>query len=151
MPEEQRERIMDRIGNGKIIDKLFGQRLTRDNLTDEQKKLTTAFRQGLAQALGVPVENIREDVISNWLLNFTRAFVKPEHFDQTVMPPERQIKLFGQELGGIIRQSIEKLDKTEQVVEKPAEGAVAEKPARVIDKVKKRVEEFRSSISIDTT
>ncbi len=151
MSEEQRERIIDRIGNGKIIDKLFGQRLTADNLSDEQKKLSAAFRQGMAQALGVPVENIREDVVSNWILNFTRAFVKPEHFDQTVMPPERQIRLFGQELGGIIRQSIEKLDEQKVAASQPVAEPKKVESTRVVDKVKKRVEEFRSSISIDTS
>jgi hypothetical protein len=150
MPEEKRERIIDRIGNGKIIDKIFGQRLTTENLSDEQKQLASAFRDGIAEALGVPPENIKESAVMNWILNFTRAFVKPEHFDETVQPPVRMIRSFGQQLGQLVRESIEKLDKEEKIDKQVDQKPVEQKTERVVDTVKKRVKEFRSTIAIDS-
>lgn len=148
--DEKRERIIDRIGNGKIIDKIFGQRLSDENLSDEQKNLARSFREGIAESLGVPVENIKETAVMNWILGFTRAFVKPEHLDETVQPPPRMIKSFGQQLGQLVRESIEKLDKEEKIEKQIDQKPVEEKTERVVDTVKKRVKEFRSTIAIDS-
>ena len=151
-PKEQevpKERIIDRLmdRDRPIIDRLFGQKLTPDNIPDERKLVTKSFCEGMAQSLGVPVENINEEIIMNWILNFNRLFIKPEHVDQTIAPAPRQARIFGQQLGLVIRESIEKLDvkkaeTTEQLVKQPVKTAV--------ETAQKRVEKFRNNISLDT-
>lgn len=114
--------------------------LTEDNLTNEQKKLTDAFREGIAEALGIPPEYIKEEPVMRWVLEFTRAFVKPEHLKETIIPPLRRVRLFGQEIGQIIREGIEQIDneepEKERLIEKitktptpPAETIVKEEKA----------------------
>lgn len=46
-------------------------------LTPEQKQLAEEFRRGIAQALGVPPEAIRQEPIERWVRRWTEAFVKP--------------------------------------------------------------------------
>ena len=123
MGEQKEERIIDRItslkilnGDGPFRQFFSSQELTTETLTEEQQRLAQSFREGMAQALGVPIENIKEEPIHRWIINFTRAFVKPEFIKETIAPPPRLMKIRGQELGAIIRESIEKI-KVEQ--EKP--------------------------------
>lgn len=127
MAEQKEERFLDKITNLKILDNkgpirqfFSSQELTTENLTDEQKRLATSFREGMAQALGVPVENIKDEPVHRWIINFTRAFVKPELLKETIAPSPRLMKIRGQELGAIIRESIEKL-KPEQEPSSPPE------------------------------
>ena len=56
---------------------LFGQ--TIESLPPELRGIAEKFRQGIADALGVPPEAIREDVVVRWVTHWTKAFVKPEY------------------------------------------------------------------------
>jgi hypothetical protein len=48
-------------------------------LTPRQEELMLKFRKGLADALGVPEEAIREEVLRRWVVEWTRAIVSPEY------------------------------------------------------------------------
>jgi hypothetical protein len=48
-------------------------------LTPQQEELVKRFRRGLAGALGVPEEAIREEVLRKWVTEWTRAIVKEEY------------------------------------------------------------------------
>lgn len=122
---KKEDRIIDRITSLKILEKkgpfrqfFNSQELTSENLTDEQRRLAQSFKEGIAQAIGVPSDHIQEEPIQRWIINFTRAFVKPEFIKETIAPTTRLMKLRGQELGVIIREGIEKIEaeKTETVI-----------------------------------
>jgi len=46
----------------------------------KKKELAEKFKRGIAEALGVPPEAIREDVVERWATAWIRAFVKPEYW-----------------------------------------------------------------------
>jgi len=48
-------------------------------LTPEQEALAKKFREGIASALGVPPEAIREDVVKKWIVEWTKALVSEEY------------------------------------------------------------------------
>jgi len=48
-------------------------------LTPQQEELMRRFRRGIADALGVPEEAIREDVLRKWVTEWTRALVTEEY------------------------------------------------------------------------
>ena len=56
--------------------------LTLEALTPEQRALAEEFRRGIASALGVPPEAIREDILVKWVKEWSRAFIKPEYYAQ---------------------------------------------------------------------
>lgn len=135
MVERKDERLLDRITSLKILDKkgplrqFFGSHeLTAENLSEEQQRLAHSFREGIAQAIGVPTEYIKKEPIHKWIINFTQAFVKPEFLKETIAPSPRLMKIRGQELGTIIRESIEKIE-LDQKQEKSASP-----PEPVLDK-----------------
>jgi hypothetical protein len=49
-------------------------------LTPQQKALIEKWKRGIASALGVPPEAIREDVAERWLEHWIRALVKEEYW-----------------------------------------------------------------------
>jgi len=49
-------------------------------LTPEQKALIEKWKRGIASALGVPPEAIREDVAERWLEHWVKALVKEEYW-----------------------------------------------------------------------
>lgn len=59
--------------------RLFGE---ARRLTPQQKALIEKWKRGIASALGVPVEAIRDDVAERWLVEWMRALVKPEYWGQ---------------------------------------------------------------------
>jgi len=61
---------------------LFGQvvGVTPETLTPAQKALMEKFKRGIATALGVPPEAIREEVLAKWIIEWSKAFVKPEYW-----------------------------------------------------------------------
>lgn len=63
---------------------LFRQRagVTSGTLTEAQRQLAEEFRRGLAEALGVSPESIRREVVEKWVVNWSRAFVRPEYWAQ---------------------------------------------------------------------
>jgi hypothetical protein len=58
--------------------RLFGE--IRRELTPQQRALIEKWKRGIAEALGVPVEAIREDVAERWLIHWMKALVKPEYW-----------------------------------------------------------------------
>lgn len=56
--------------------------LPGQELTPAQKVMAEEFRIGMAGALGVPPEAIREEIVQKWVVNWSRAFVKPQFWMQ---------------------------------------------------------------------
>jgi len=48
--------------------------------TPAQKTLMRRFKEGIASALGVPPEAIKEGPVEKWVKEWTKAFVKPEYW-----------------------------------------------------------------------
>jgi hypothetical protein len=59
---------------------ILGEVAVGAGLTPHQRVLIEKWKRGIAAALGVPVEAIREDVAEKWLINWMRALVKPEYW-----------------------------------------------------------------------
>lgn len=59
--------------------------ITSEDLNEAQRKMMSQFRAGLAGALGVPPEAIREEPLEKWIVEFTLAFVKPEFYAQALV------------------------------------------------------------------
>ena len=74
-------------------------------LTESQKQMAEEFRRGMAEALGVPPEAIREDLVQKWVVNWTRAFVKPEYWAE-VAPTTGKIRELGRNIGEIVRSGL---------------------------------------------
>jgi len=70
-----------------------------EELTPAQKELVRKFKEGLADALGVPPEAIAEKPLEKWVLGWTKAFVKEEYLKGRA---EIGYEL-GYQLGGIIK------------------------------------------------
>ena len=108
-------------------------------LTESQQQMAEEFRIGMATGLGVPPEAIREDVIQSWIVNYTRAFVKPEYWAE-VAPTVGVIRDLGRQIGEIIRSALsvkERLDLMKQ-----AQPPLAEQPQRT------KEEPYYSDLSI---
>lgn len=113
--------------------------VTTGALTESQRQMAEEFRRGMADALGVPPEAIREDIVQKWIVNWTRAFVKPEYWAE-VAPTTDRIRALGRELGEVVRSAIparERLDLMKQ-----AQPPLAEQPQRT------REEPYFSNLSI---
>jgi len=59
----------------------------------------------MAESLGVPQEAIRDDLVKKWILNWTRAFVKPEYWAE-VAPTTGKIRELGRNIGDIVRSGL---------------------------------------------
>ena len=55
---------------------------TASTLTPEEKALMEDFRRGMAEKLGVPPEQINDAVLEKWVVNWSRAFIKPAYWTQ---------------------------------------------------------------------
>ena len=136
--EDEQSTIIDRLrsGNGPIRDFFKQSRITEETLSNEQQNLAKAFREGIAEAIGIPVDHISETSVIRWILEFTRSFVKPENLKDTIVPPDRRLRMFGHEIGTIVRQAIEKLDekpKAETLIEK-----VTKRTTEIVEEPKER-------------
>jgi hypothetical protein len=82
-----------------ILDLLRAQKVgtTPETLTEAQKRLMEEFRRGIASALGVPPEAIREEPLQKWIIEWSKAFTKPEYWAEGYE--------LGRQLGEIIRSS----------------------------------------------
>ena len=78
--------------------------ITAGTLTESQRHMAEEFRRGMASALGVPPEAIREDVVQRWIISFTQALVKPEYWVE-VAPTTYRIRELGWQLGEIARSA----------------------------------------------
>lgn len=82
-------RVLDRIRERPLIRRIRSRfpflqvvGVTPETLTPAQRELMEKFRRGIADALGVPPEAIREDVLARWVVEWSKAFVKPEYWAQ---------------------------------------------------------------------
>lgn len=76
-----------------ILDLIRGQKVgvTTEALTESQRRLAEEFKEGMASALGVPAEAIRQEVVEKWIVGWTRAMVKPEYYASEVRELGRDI------------------------------------------------------------
>lgn len=47
-----------------------------------KEELIRKYREGLAMAIGVKPEDIREDILEKWLVNWLRSIIKPEVWEK---------------------------------------------------------------------
>lgn len=77
---------------------------------EAQERIARKFREGIASALGLPPEAIRDDIVKRWVKNWMKAFVKPEYLRRMgiagQMDIERSAYELGFELGRILRSLI---------------------------------------------
>jgi len=79
-----------------ILDALWGLRaqkagekgekagVTPEDLNEAQRRLAERFKAGIADALGVPPEAIRQEPVERWVTEFTKAWVSEEYWAQAV-------------------------------------------------------------------
>jgi len=96
---------------------------TPETLTEAQKRLMEEFRRGIAEALGVPPEAIKEEPLQKWIIEWTKAWVKPEYLKQIRIRASTVYEL-GYHLGRILRTQYAEL-KPETT--ETAQGEVASK------------------------
>ena len=73
-------------------------------LTPAQKRLAEEFKRGIAEALGVPPEAIKEEPIERWIRRWTAAFVKPTYW--TSRTALNEVYQLGVELGNILKSEV---------------------------------------------
>jgi len=125
--ERLRERIEERPLLRKIrerVEEFRGQYVgvTPEKLTEAQKRLMEEFRRGIASALGVPPEAIREDVLQKWIIEWTKAWVKPEYWRAMKVRASVAYDL-GYELGRIVKSQYAEAQKTETSSPEVSESA----------------------------
>ena len=100
--------ILENLRYGILRRRLFGQRVGIEpgKLTKAQRRLAQKFREGIAEALGVPPEAIREDVVERWIVEWTKAFVKPEYWHTygIILPNEFEVKELGRNFAYMFKQ-----------------------------------------------
>lgn len=94
-----------------LLDKIRGNSLFGNKLTESQQEMAEEFRRGIAEALGVPPETIQQGPVQKWIVNFTKAFVKPEHWKE-VAPQVGQIRNLGKQIGSIIANALSRETRT---------------------------------------
>lgn len=111
--------------------------VTPGGLTETQRQMADEFRRGMADALGVPPEAIREDVVQKWIVNWTRAFVKPEYWAE-VAPTTDKIRDLGRQIGEAVRGAMS----SKESLMKQAQPPLAEQPQKT------KEEPYYSNMSI---
>jgi len=100
---------------------------TAGTLTESQRQMAEEFRIGMASALGVPPEAIREDLVTRWIIGWTKAFVKPEYWAE-VAPTTDKIRELGRKLGEIVRGGLSARESLDLM--KQAQPPQAEQPQK---------------------
>ncbi len=113
--------------------------VTVGGLTESQTQMAEEFRRGMAGALGVPTEAIREEIVQKWIVNWTRAFVKPEYWAE-VAPTTDKIRDLGRQLGEMVRGALSARERLDLM--KQAQPPQAEQPQRT------KEEPYYSDLSI---
>ncbi|MEM2618761.1 MAG: hypothetical protein QW356_04670 [Candidatus Hadarchaeales archaeon] len=88
-----------------LLELLRGQRVAvtpETPLTEAQRKLAESFKVGIALALGVPPEAIRQESIERWIREWTKAFVRPEWWAQVSVDDMERL---GRMLGEIVKEA----------------------------------------------
>jgi len=77
--------------------------VTPEDLNEAQRRLAERFKAGIATALGVPAEAIKQEPVERWVTEFTKAWVKPEYYAEAVVSiSESQAYELGKQLGEMI-------------------------------------------------
>ena len=113
--------------------------VTVGGLTESQKQMAEDFRYGMASAMGVPPEAIREDLVQKWIISYTRALVKPEYWAE-VAPTRDMIRELGRQMGEIVRSALSARERLDMM--KQAQPPLAEQPQRT------KEEPYYSDLSI---
>jgi len=88
--------------------------VTPEDLNEAQRRLAERFKAGIADALGVPPEAIRQEPVERWVTEFTKAWVKPEYYAEAVLSiPEGEAYQLGRGLGEMIGDFIAESPKGE--------------------------------------
>lgn len=111
--------------------------LPGQDLTPAQKSMAEEFRIGMAEALGVPPEAIRDELVTKWLVNWSRAFVKPEFWMQKGL-----IRRLGADLVNMIKTS-------PQSSSEASGQEVRERPRGTPSEQERRERYSRSEISVE--
>ena len=88
--------ILDILRKRGILGQYVG--TTPETLTEAQRRLMEEFRRGIASALGVPPEAIREEPLERWIIEWSRAWVKEAYW--------RQGYQLGYDLGQILKEAL---------------------------------------------
>jgi len=110
--EATRQRLQNRTTERPLVSKVrkrmesFRSQSSATNLTEKQKELAEKFRQGIAEALGVPPEAIKSEPVYKWVEEWTKAFVKPEYLEQIKVRANTAYSL-GYSLGEAVRAQLE--------------------------------------------
>lgn len=113
--------------------------VTVGGLTESQTQMADEFRRGMASALGVPPEAIREEIVQKWIVNWTRAFVKPEYWAE-VAPTTDRIRDLGRQMGEMVRGILSARERLDLM--KQAQPPLADQPQRT------KEEPYYSDLSI---
>lgn len=92
-----------------LLDLLRGQKVAVTpgvELTEAQKTLARSFKRGIASALGVPEEAIRQELVEKWIRRWTAAFVKPEYYAEAyVTLTGAEAEALGREIAEILKEA----------------------------------------------
>jgi len=67
------------------------------------KRLAEKYREGIAEAIGVPPEAIREDIVEKWVEEWTKAFVKPQFWNELFGASDHPAKEAGKQMGYLLK------------------------------------------------
>jgi len=96
--------ILEVLAERPVLGVLFAQRVA---VTEAQRRLAEEFKRGIAVALGVPPEAIRQEPIERWIKRWTAAFVRPEYWaDVAVALSGSEAERLGMELARIVREAL---------------------------------------------
>ena len=82
----------------------------QEYIQNKLKALARRYRKGMADALGVPEDWIREDVVERWLTRWVQAFVRPEYWSYVLSHSMSEIdaELLGYDMGTMIKRALQK-------------------------------------------
>ena len=67
------------------------------------KRLAEKYREGIAEAIGVPPEAIREDVVEKRVEEWVKAFTKPEFWNVIFGNSDHPAKEAGRQMGYLLK------------------------------------------------
>lgn len=111
-------------------------------LTPAEEALMMEFRRGMAEKLGVLPETINEGLLRKWILNWSRALAKPEHWAQ---------EGYARRLGEDLIKMLPRGGSSSLVAPSPSPPSaqeVREPPRGNADEQERRDRYYRSEISI---
>jgi hypothetical protein len=70
--------LLDILARRPVVGMVFGQLIT----APEAERLKEKFKWGIAQAIGVKPEHIRQEVVDRWALHWMRAMIEPAYWKE---------------------------------------------------------------------